>query len=484
MFKSGIIYQIVPDRFAIGQGVTLADKLRRGLYTADTIPMRWEEDPRLEGRRSVQHYGGDLFGIAERVDYIESLGAGAVYITPFHPAPSYHRYDATDYRAVAPELGGMEGFRALRDALHSRGIALIMDLVLNHVSDNHPWFREAAGERESPRRDWFYLNDDDTYAAWWGNPRLPEFNLENDALVRELIDGPQSILGFWIDQGVDGFRLDCANDLGTAFSARVRDAARKLKPDVYISGEVFHYAADWMGALDGVQCYYYTTSILRMLHGDITSRQFGMNVSRLYAEGALPGGIHGSWNMISSHDFPRPLTTLNGDVRQLFLALLLQFTLPGLVMIYYGDEIGMSGGMDPMNRGPMRWDESSWNHEINHLYRQLISLRGSRNEFQGGSFVDLSEWLDNGVAGYVRLGAADPREYSIVFVNPTHDYKRFTVYVSIPHMFSDMELEDVFSGARVRSMAGALQIELAPVSGALYVPDYDCKKQYRFSKRL
>ena len=188
--------------------------------------------------------------------------------------------------------------------------------------------------------------------------------------------------------------------------------------------------------------------------------------------------------MLSSHDFPRPMTTLNGDIAKLRLAILLQFTVPGVPMIYYGDEIGMCGGQDPLNRAPMIWDETRHNTHIREWYSKVAGIRKERREFSSGNFLDLSQWLENGVGGFLRTDPDDPRNYSIVFANPTRSRKKFTVYVPAAHMFSDLELVDLLSGARVRSSCGSIHVDLPAMSGAVYVPDFGCKKGYTFSKRL
>lgn len=479
-----LIYQIFPDRFCIGKNASAAEKAENGLYPDGAIIKKWHELPDDSGNRSIQHFGGDLWGIAEKADYIASLGVDAVYITPIHEAPSYHRYDATDYRSVDKALGGMEAFDAMVEALHKRGIRIIMDLVLNHVSSRHPFFIDALSSPTSRYRSWFLFSSDGSYSSWWGNVRLPELNLENEEVLNEFITGENSVLRFWADKGIDCFRLDCANDLGIKISRLVTETAKKINPRIHVTGETFHYGVPWLEGLDSIQSYVFTSSILAMLHGDISPRQFGLTVSHADAEAGKHGSLHSSWSMLSSHDFPRPMTTLGGDLAKLRLAILLQFTIPGVPMIYYGDEVGMSGGQDPLNRAPMIWDTKRHNAQVQGWYAKISNIRKTRREFSKGNFLDLSERLENGAAGFLRTDPGDPRNYSIVFVNPSHSRKKFTVYVPAAHMFSDLELVDLLSDTRVRSSCGSIHIDLPAMSGAVYVPDFGCKKGYTFSKRL
>jgi len=478
-----LIYQVFPDRFAQGLTPAPEDKQRLGLYPEGSVVRPWGEPPAEGVPAASQHYGGDLFGLAERAGYLADLGVDAVYLTPIHPAPSYHRYDAIDQRAVAESLGGIPGFEAMLAAVHRVGIRVILDLVLNHVSNRHPWFLEAQADPASPRRDCFRFHGDGGYDCWRGHRTLPELNLEQPAVLEELITGEDSVLRCWIRRGVDAIRLDCANDLGVAVCRLARETARACRAEVQVIGETFHFGADWLRGLDGLQSYVLTFSIFDLLSGRIDGRQFGMNLTSL-DQGAKPwGGLDRCWTMLSSHDIPRALSTLEGDLDRLELALLLQFTLPGSPMIYYGDENGMAGGADPFNRMPMIWDQDRWNGGIRALYRRMIALRADRPELQGGDFHDLSQWSANGTVGFLRTSPGDPREFCLVFVNPTSEPRRFPVYVPAGRMFADMVMRDLLSGRTVTTGSGSLEIDLQPRSGAVYVPEYRIP-QYDFAKRL
>lgn len=478
-----LIYQVFPDRFRIGRGRTVEAKFKLGLYPGGSVARAWQEPPSAGDAPALQHYGGDLDGLAEKAGYLADLGVDAVYLTPIHPAPSYHRYDATDQRAVAPALGGMAAFDTLVDTLHRSGIRIILDLVLNHVSPKHPWFQEALADPGSPRRGWFRFHADGSFDRWRGHATLVEFNLENEALQEELITGEDSVVRAWIKRGADAIRLDCASDLGVGLCGLVRQAARDCRPGVQVIGETFHYGADWLQGLDGLQSYVLTFSILDLVRGRITGRQFGMNLETLVRGAAPHGGLHRSWNMLSSHDIPRALSALDGVTRRLELALLLQFTAPGTPMVYYGDENGMAGGPDPFNRLPMAWDPQDWNGGIRDCHQRMIALRAERPELRDGDCQDLSQWLDNGTVGFLRTSPADPRAFCVVFANPTGETRRFPVYVPAGRMFADMGMRDLLSGRTVTTGAGTLEVELAPWSGAVYVPDYHLG-HYHFAKRI
>lgn len=479
-----VVYQIFPDRFAIGSGRSVADKVRSGLYGDGAVALPWQEALRTDVSQSVQHYGGDLSGIAEKADYLANLGVEAVYLTPIHPSPSYHRYDATDYWAVAPELGGMEAFEALVQALHAKGIRIILDVVLNHVSDRHPHFLAAVSDPSSPYRAFFSFDASGAYRCWHGHPGLPELNLEHPAVIETYITGPGSVLRFWADRGVDGFRLDCANDLGIPLCDLITRTAKAIRGDLFIIGETFHWGVDWLQGLDAIQSYVVTQSILDLLGGTIVGRQFGLTLDRLVRDARPFGGLQRSWTMLSSHDFPRVFTSLEGDRKRLELALLLQFTLPGTPMIYYGDEIGLTGGRDPLNRGSMVWDEGLWDRDILTLHKQMIHLRRSRKELRDGAFCDLSDWASNGTVGFLRTSPEDPREFCLVFVNPTAHPKRFTAHVPASRMFAGLPMKDLLTGRTVLAGPGTLEIDLPPLSASVHVPEYRLDPRYDFAKRL
>ena len=188
--------------------------------------------------------------------------------------------------------------------------------------------------------------------------------------------------------------------------------------------------------------------------------------------------------MLSSHDSGRAFTILNRDMDQYALALILQFTLPGVPMIYYGEEIGMEGEGDPLNRAPMRWNEDNWNKDILKLYQQMIRLRKERVELCHGEFLELSNWLNNGVVAYFRYIRDDPKQCSLIIVNPTDEKKTFRLFVPYSYLLSDVIMEDVFTGKRVMNIDSYLDIEIEPRKGTVYIPDYLYKDNYSFYKRI
>jgi glycosidase len=483
-FHSCIVYQIMPDRFHIGNNLTIHQKIAQGHYPPHAIPKDWDELPEdRHAENNVHFYGGDLAGILEKLDYIRNLGADAMYLTPVFRSNSYHKYDTLDYTSIDPSLGDLATFEDLIHQAHQQNIKVIIDIVLNHVSDHHPYFKEAHQNPHSKYREYFYFTEPNTYQCWWGYPSMPELRLEHEAVKEEFITGKESVIRFWLEKGVDGIRLDCANDLGYEICRAIYETAKAINPDAIILGEVANFAAEWLQVLDGGQSYFITASIYSLLNRQISASQFGANLKTLY-EQSPRGNLLNSLTMLSSHDSQRALTVLNGDMNTYRLALLLQFTLPGVPMIYYGEEIGMQGGADPLNRAPMQWNETQWNNDILSVYQQMIRLRKERVEFCYGEFLELSQWLANGVVAYFRYVADDPKQYSLVIINPTEQKKAFRLFIPYSYLVSDVIMEDLFTRKRIKSIDSFLDIEIDPLKGAVYIPDYLYKGNYSFYKRI
>ncbi len=361
---------------------------------------------------------------------------------------------------------------------------VMIDLVLNHLSDTHPYFQDAIRHPNSKYREYFYFRDyPHTYDCWWGYRHMPELRLEHQAVQEDFIAGQDSVIHFWLDKGIDGIRLDCANDLGPEVCRLIYDTVKSVNPEAAVVGELSGFAAEWLNVLDGVQSYFVTVSIYSLLMQKISAPQFGTNINTLY-DSAPQKRINNSFTMLSSHDYRRALNILGHNLDLYTLALILQFTLPGIPMIYYGEEIGMKGETDPLNRAPMIWDESRWNTDVLKIYQRLIQLRKDRAELCRGEFMELSSWLNNGVVAYFRCLPDDPKQCSLIIINPTPDKKSFRLFVPYSYFLSDVIMEDMFTGQKTQNIDSYLDIEAAPLQGAIYLPDYLYKGNYSFYKRI
>lgn len=400
-----IFYQIFPDRF-----------LRSGRVTAPGELEDWAAPPTYTGFK-----GGDLYGVAEKLDYLRDLGVTALYFCPVFSSASNHRYHTYDYFSVDPLLGGNAALKELLDQAHRRDMRVVLDGVFNHASRGFWQFHHVLENGEgSPYRDWFYFSPDRLsgekpfqpypadsaaeelargvgsyeaigYSAWWNLPALPKFNTAC-AAVREYL---LSVAEYWIEFGIDGWRLDVPNEIDDdAFWREFRQRVRRRNPEAYIVGEVWGEAKRWLQGdmWDAVMNYRITSASIGFFSGDHLdleeSRKPG-SFSELSALDAPafaekvhvtldeydPQIVQAQLNLLDSHDMPRFLTCCRGDIRSLQMAWLFLCTWPGAPCIYYGDEVGLEGRHDPDCRRGFPWDASTWNTELRSWYQACISLR-------------------------------------------------------------------------------------------------------------
>ncbi|WP_088278929.1 glycoside hydrolase family 13 protein [Ideonella sp. A 288] len=397
--NGAIVYQVLVDRFA--PAADLAAKVDR--YPAPKLLCEWTDLPRqgryLEAHRLWSHelefWGGDLASLMSRLDHVQHLGADVLYLNPIHEAFTNHKYDATDFEAVSPEYGTRDDVVALADELHRRGMRLVLDGVFNHMGRNAPIFRHAAADAASPWRDWFAFGDGypGGARAWAGALNLPELNLEHRAVRDFLYGHADSVVRRWLRDGVDGWRLDVAHDLGFVVLEQLTQAAHAEKPGSLVVGELCTYPKEWLASVDGVMNFTLCEIVLRTARGQIPAATAGRMIERLVDDCGIEPLLK-SWLLLDNHDTPRLTHRLPGE-RMRHLAQLLQFTLPGAPNLYYGSEVGMTGGDDPEMRAPMRWDLVRDDNPALAWTRQLIALRREHRALRVGNFrrVDATRLL-------------------------------------------------------------------------------------------
>jgi len=395
--RDAVFYQIFPDRFAKSDQVAKPGPLED-----------WDAPPTSHGYK-----GGDLLGVRDHLDHILDLGANAIYLNPIFQSASNHRYHTHDYEHVDPLLGGDAAFSQLLAACRERGIRVLLDGVFNHASRGFfPFHDILENGSASPYLDWFYIKGfplyaydfkhPPNYAAWWGLHALPKINVRCPA-AREYL---MRIGEKWIKVGADGWRLDVANEIDDdEFWREFRRRVRAQNPQAYLIGEVWSDAQHWLKGdmWDAVMNYQFTRACIAFYIGD------RVKVDELKRTSLHPAGPRGAqafrsaverlrglyhpdvtavmFNLLGSHDIARFLTLAGGDRSALLLATLFQATYPGAPSIYYGDEIGMSGGHDPDNRRSFPWNHPDrWDREILQAFRRYFQLRHDRSELRRGSF--------------------------------------------------------------------------------------------------
>lgn len=444
--RGAVFYHVFPDRFA-------RSSLRH---------MRAKVDPWGSAPTPHTFLGGDLDGIVEQLDHIAGLGVDAVYLTPIFLSPSNHKYDTADYFTVDPDFGGNPALGRLVSALHARGMRLVLDGVFNHAGSKWPPFVDARtrGQR-SPYARWFYLSGDG-YETWASNvDALPKLRTSEPAL-RDLVC---RIGRFWVEEfGIDGWRLDVANEVDHALWRAFRSAVRGANPDVFLVGEVWDLALPWLRGdqFDSTMNYPLRRAILDFASGNADGERMLDSIDRMRA--AYPEPIHDLlYNLLGSHDEMRPLTAVSGDRRAAALAAALLYTLPGIVSIYYGDEVGMAGGQDPDNRRGMVWDEARQDRPMLDLYRRLGSLRRTQRALRSGRYERLESR-----EGLIAFARGSGRDRIVLLANSS----KATTSVAtdeIRHWLGGQPLPLAVLGYQAgRSSAGRAQLRV-PAQGAVLV---------------
>ena len=388
--NGAVVYQVLVDRFA--PAADLAAKAH--LYPAPKRLRAWHELPQaghyLDQARLWSHeidfWGGDLASTASRLDYVQSLGADVLYLNPIHEAFTNHKYDALDYLKISPEFGDRDDFRRLAEAVHGRGLKLVLDGVFNHMGRNSPRFRSAEADPNSPYRAWFDFGAQYAGGArsWWLAQNLPELNLEHPPVREHVYAAPDSAVRSYLRDGADGWRLDVAVDIGYRYLAELTAAAHDEKPGSLVVGEIASYPAEWFASVDAVMHFTLRHIILRCCDGRLDAATAGRMIERMVADCGIEPLLK-SWIYLDNHDTERLANTLP-DAAQRRLAQVLQFTLPGSPNLYYGSELGMAGGDDPEMRAPMRWDLVHDDNPELQWMRRLTALRRSHRALRVGDF--------------------------------------------------------------------------------------------------
>ncbi len=388
--KDAVFYEIFPDRFAKAQPPHYYPNY---LHSTNLEP--WDEKPTSQGYK-----GGNFWGIIEKLDYLQDLGINAIYFTPIFQSTCNHRYHTHDYYQVDPLLGGNVAFAEFLKQAHERNIRVILDGVFNHVGRGFFFFNDILENGPfSAWLDWFKIENwpisayDGTlpanYASWMGNRALPQLNHHNPQ-VREYI---MQVAEYWIRQGIDGWRLDVPDQIKVeGFWQEFRTRVKNINPDAYLVGEIWKPAEKWLDGtqFDGVMNYQFTEATLAFAGGHRIVREY-VEIPPYYPYPPLnplqyAQRMHSlvnryPWeitltqlNLLGSHDTARILTIAGGDIKTVELATLLLFTFPGAPCIYYGDEVGLEGGLDPDCRRTFPAPQD-WNTHLLEYHKELIRLR-------------------------------------------------------------------------------------------------------------
>lgn len=469
--KGNIIYHIFVDRFNRADGVKTKRKYR--------LHESFSESPEAvsaDGKYYADDFfGGNFNGIREKLDYLEELGVGIIYLSPIFKAFSNHRYDTGDYLKVDELLGTEDDFKRLLDAAHEKGMKIILDGVFNHSGADSLYFNKfgtydslgAYQSKSSPYYDWYYFKKfPDEYACWWGCDNVPDLNKSNKD-YRALVFGKNGVVEKWQKLGADGWRLDVVDELPIDFVNLLIKKIKSVNKDALVIGEVWEDASTKVSygelrpyllgdQLDGTMNYPFMNAIIAYVRdGD---EKFFKDTVQSILENYPKETVYCLMNSLGTHDTVRIINALS-DVRahgwskthklgyklpdseyekakkKLYLASVLQFTLPGIPSIFYGDEAGLQGFDDPINRRPYPW--GSEDKEILAHYKKLGRIRRENRAVFSGGFNMRDE---NGLVAYERASGDDE---ILIAVNAGADDTTLLINKEYTSLYNNKEYKDV-----------------------------------------
>ncbi|MDF9842787.1 MULTISPECIES: alpha amylase N-terminal ig-like domain-containing protein [unclassified Paenibacillus] len=416
---------------------------------------------------------GTLRGITDKIPYLQELGVTAVYMTPIFESPSEHKYNTSDYYRIDPAFGTAEDLKKLVEEAHRHGIRVMLDAVFNHAGDTFFAFRDVLEKGEQSRyKDWFFIRSYpvsqlpapayETFAK--AEAHMPKLNMDNP----ETADYMLAVAKHWIrEAGIDGWRLDVANEVNPQFWTRLRRELKAEFPDLLLIGEIMHASGSWLRGdqFDGGMNYVLREAVLEFFAlqsaGPVRFMEQLLHIEALYNDQANSA----MFQLLGSHDTERFLTACKENGRgwnrqgtalaRMRLAVFFQMTYIGIPMIYYGDEVGMEGATDPHCRKPMLWLEQEQNRELYEWYKTLIALRKQHVILQKGAFRPWFTDEVRGVLGFVRRWEQD--KVAVLINNSPNAYQ-----LELNSFRSDKKvLTELLSGLTIRN-TGKMLVELEP----------------------
>lgn len=412
-WKYKIGYQCFVDSFSIGSedlGVKFSS-INDKVYDKEVKLLEWDEEYD-EYCYGYGYYGGDLIGVKKAAEnYLSGFGINLLYLTPIFSAESNHKYDSLNYKEIDKRFGTIGNFKELVKICSDKGISLILDGVFNHTSSNHEWFKKAKlGDKIYS--DFYKKNNEGYYLNWGGVETMPLLNHDNSSVQKYFYLDNDSVVPFWLNLGAGGWRLDVAEGLGKEVILKIKKSISSRFNDKILYGEVVDsYGREWLGEdlLDGVMNYVFLGNVVNFLTNKINGEKLLFELSKMYNEYPVEN-LMMSWNIISTHDTNRMIYEVGGDENLFKIAVALQFTYPGVPMIYYGDELGITPGKKDYNNRkgmdwekvnildlklkapwkivqPMDWKRANELGSFNFYYKHMIWLRKNYQALVEGEFL-------------------------------------------------------------------------------------------------
>lgn len=428
-----VVYQIFPSRFAATQPVD-----KKLWYKAPITPM--------------DDLHGNLRGIIEHLDYIKDLGIDVVYLTPIFKSNSCHKYDTIDYYQVDPSFGTTEDLKELVQKSHERGMKVVLDAVYNHTGREFFAFQDILEKGEKSKYlDWYFIDELPPRGEWGEIPNfkcfgyyggMPKLNLKNPEVEKYITD----VACYWIKEcDIDGWRLDVGDEISHFFWKNFRKAIKAVKKDMLIIGEIWHYAGDFLEGdeWDTVMNYPFYLNLIDLLADEkINVSQFVQNLG--YLKGRLNKKCYPlMWNLIDSHDTARFLHLCHDNKKKQHLAAAFQLLLPGMPMVYYGDEYAMPGANDPDCRRGMYWDEEYQDKEMYNWYKKLMQVRKTHACIVEGEMIETIANDDEDTIVMIRKNG---EETIAMLFNCGNSAKEFNEYAEKHNLLTDSAFDGKVDG--------------------------------------
>jgi glycosidase len=415
----------------------------------------WSQDAVTYQIYPSSYNGGTLQGISDKIPYLQQLGVNVIYMTPVFESPTEHKYDTSDYYKIDPAFGDVDGLKSLVRVAHRHGIKVILDAVFNHSGDQFFAFKDVLEKGElSPYKDWFFIHsfpvtqtpapNYETFAK--AEAHMPKLNMGHPETANYMIE----VAKYWIrEAGIDGWRLDVANEVNPAFWTRFRQALKSEYPEILLIGEIMHASGPWLRGdqFDGGMNYVLRDAMLEFFAQQSTGPDRFME--QLLHQEALYNDQANSamFQLIGSHDTLRFLTACkeggrgwdreSTTIQRMKLAVFFQMTYIGIPMIYYGDEVGMEGATDPHCRKAMVWQEQAQNTVLLKWYQELILLRKSCEILRKGTFRPWFTDEVRNVLGYTR-GVGQEKAGLIINNSPNAYELELSAYRSDKNLLTDL----------------------------------------------
>lgn len=428
-----VVYQIFPSRFATTQPVD-----KKLWYKAPITPM--------------DDLHGNLRGIIEHLDYIKNLGIDVVYLTPIFKSNSCHKYDTIDYYQVDPSFGTTEDLKELVQKSHERGMKVVLDAVYNHTGREFFAFQDILEKGEKSKYlDWYFIDELPPRGEWGEIPNfkcfgyyggMPKLNLKNPEVEKYITD----VACYWIKEcDIDGWRLDVGDEISHFFWKNFRKAIKAVKKDMLIIGEIWHYAGDFLEGdeWDTVMNYPFYLNLIDLLADEkINVSQFVQNLG--YLKGRLNKKCYPlMWNLIDSHDTARFLHLCHDNKKKQHLAAAFQLLMPGMPMVYYGDEYAMPGANDPDCRRGMYWDEEYQDKEMYNWYKKLMQIRKAHACIVEGEMIETITNDDDDTIVMIRKNG---EETIAMLFNCGNSAKEFNEYAEKHNLLTDSAFDGKVDG--------------------------------------